>query len=265
MSDIRIYTKQGLIDAIAVIRDRGWIRNESRQGNAGAIGNMLEDLLGIAENNLPIPNAAEWELKVARKKANPLTTLRHLEPSPRAISFVPSLFLPLYGWGHSLAGVKYPLSEMSFRQTMNAKSPTDRGFRINVNDVEKRIEVSFDASVVNARHTEWLTNVEARVGLGELAPQPYWGFQDLNHAIGTKLNNLFYVIGQKKMIEGEEHFRYDNLMILKGFSFLQFLELMRQGDILVDIDARTGHNHGTKFRIRQGRIALLYAEADPIF
>ncbi|MDH4262220.1 MAG: MvaI/BcnI family restriction endonuclease [Spirochaetia bacterium] len=36
----------------------------SRAGNHCGIGNTLEDLLGITENNLPIPNAAEWELKL---------------------------------------------------------------------------------------------------------------------------------------------------------------------------------------------------------
>ncbi|HAB54736.1 MAG TPA: hypothetical protein DCE80_21595 [Ignavibacteriales bacterium] len=28
--------------------------------------------------------------------------------------------------------------------------------------------------------------------------------------------------------------------------------------MLVDFDARTGHNHGTKFRIKQNKLPLLY-------
>ncbi len=43
---------------------------------------MLEDLLGIEENNLPIPNAAEWELKAQRANTSALTTLFHIEPQP---------------------------------------------------------------------------------------------------------------------------------------------------------------------------------------
>jgi len=31
-------------------------------------------------------------------------------------------------------------------------------------------------------------------------------------------------------------------------------------EIIVDFDARTGHNHGTKFRIRQGRWRDLYSD-----
>jgi hypothetical protein len=43
----------------------GWIP-DNRPGNIGGVGNTLEDLLGIEENNLPILNASEWELKCQR-------------------------------------------------------------------------------------------------------------------------------------------------------------------------------------------------------
>lgn len=32
----------------------------------------------------------------------------------------------------------------------------------------------------------------------------------------------------------------------------------KEGNILIDFDTRTGHNHGTKFRIRQNAIPMLY-------
>jgi hypothetical protein len=57
-----IFTKQSLIQKLGAIAGMGFVRN-GRHGNHGGAGNTLEDLLGIEENNLPIPNAAEWELK----------------------------------------------------------------------------------------------------------------------------------------------------------------------------------------------------------
>ena len=57
-----IYTKPALIARLIEISSMGFVPN-ARRGNHGGIGNTLEDLLGIKENNLPIPNAAEWELK----------------------------------------------------------------------------------------------------------------------------------------------------------------------------------------------------------
>ena len=53
---MKTYTKDSLIQELVNIRNREWIEN-LRSGNAGSIGNTLEDLLGIEENNLPIPNA----------------------------------------------------------------------------------------------------------------------------------------------------------------------------------------------------------------
>src|SRR5205823_9794936 len=95
--NVKIYTKATLIEKLKAIAQQGWIPN-ARHGNVGGIGNTLEDLLEIKENNLPIPNAAEWELKAQRLHTFSLTTLFHTEPSPRAIGFVPQVLLPKYGW-----------------------------------------------------------------------------------------------------------------------------------------------------------------------
>ena len=53
-----IFTKEQLIEYLCEIRQMGWIRN-ARPGNVGGIGNTLEDLLGIKENNLPLANTSE--------------------------------------------------------------------------------------------------------------------------------------------------------------------------------------------------------------
>jgi len=99
---MKTYSKETLIEALKEIRNQGWIPN-ARPGNDGGIGNTLEDLLGIQENNLPIPNATEWELKTQRADTGSLTTLLHTEPSPTALRFVPSRLLPIYGWRHQKA------------------------------------------------------------------------------------------------------------------------------------------------------------------
>ena len=114
---MEIYTKETLVTRLKEISAMGWIPN-ARPGNAGGVGNTLEDLLGIEENNLPIANAAEWELKCQRSRISSLITLFHMEPSPRALKFVPRILLPNYGWPHEEAGTKYPADEMSFRQTI---------------------------------------------------------------------------------------------------------------------------------------------------
>jgi hypothetical protein len=62
---MKLLSKAELINRLKEIEMMGWIAN-ARPGNVGGVGNTLEDLLGITENNLPIPNAAEWELKCQR-------------------------------------------------------------------------------------------------------------------------------------------------------------------------------------------------------
>lgn len=256
---MKIYTKEALIEKLKEISKMGWIPN-GRHGNSGGIGNTLEDLLGIEENNLPIPNAAEWELKAQRLNCSSLTTLFHIEPSPRAIGFVPKVLLPKYGWPHQEAGKKYSGEEMSFRQTIHGASHSDRGFIVKIDRKERKILISFDASKVAPKHAEWLKSVKERVGLGELNPQPYWGFDDLEHKAGTKLLNCFYVQADVKIDKKKELYNYTKVTMLQKFDFEGFLKALEEAKILVDFDARTGHNHGTKFRLRQNCLPDLYGK-----
>ncbi len=213
-------------------------------------------MLGIKENNLPIPNSAEWELKCHRLGESSLITLFHMEPSPRALRFMPRILLPLYGWKHQTIP-----NEMSFRQTVNGLTRTDRGFKIVVDHDEQKILLSFDVASVSEKHSEWLKSVEKRVGLHELDPQPYWGFDDLFHHAGTKLINCFYIRAKVKRENGKEFYWYKEIMILEKFDIRKFLEAIEEGYIFVDFDARTGHNHGTKFRIKEEKFPFLYKES----
>lgn len=260
---MKIFTKNELIAELRKIKNLGWIRN-NRPGNVGGVGNTLEDLLGIEENNLPIPNAAEWELKCQRENTTSLTTLFHIEPSPRALKFVPQIFLLKYGWPHDEAGEKYPDNEMSFRQTIGGKNRSDRGFKVVIDRRERKVLISFDSKAVDNRHKDWLKSVKKRIGLGELNPQPFWGFDDLFHKAGTKLHNCFYVIANSKMENGVEYFFYNKIMMLSNLSLEKFLQAIENNKILVDFDARTGHNHGTKFRMRQNALPELYETATEI-
>lgn len=168
VNTMTLYSKDELIAKFIELSEKGWVKNR-RMGNSGGVGNTLEDYLGIEENNLPIPNAAEWELKAQRKNTTSLVTLFHSEPSPRALKFVPCVLLPHYGWQHKEAGRKYPETEMSFRQTITCK-----------------------------------------------------------------------------------------------YSFKGFLDALESNNIYIDFDARSGHNHGTKFRMSESAWPLVYEKITPI-
>lgn len=261
-------SKKELILRIHNIAQQGWVRSVKDKPSDAAVGNTLERLLGITENNLPIPNAQEWELKAQRKTTNSLITLKHIEPSPRGCKVVTELLLPNYGWAHKEAGKKYPVDERSFRQTLRAGEYTNRGFTIVVDRDAGKIRVVFHSEHADLASDEirhWLDEVKARVGLAPLSPEPFWAFGDLDPLIAAKMRNCFYVVADTKIEQGCEQFKYESLYVLSSFSFERFLQAVESGDVLVDFDARTGHNHGTKFRLRQGAWPKLYDEVKCAF
>lgn len=267
---MKLYTKNGLIEAIREVSARGWhssVKNTIDTRNDGAVGNTLEALLGLDENNLPIPNMQEWELKGQRLHTSSLVTLKHIEPSPQCSKIVATVLLPLYGWKHKEAGRKYPTTERSFRSTTSAVTYTNRGFRLVLDRKQGKLRFVFDASQADGSNPEiatWLESVKRRVGLGPLNPEPYWGLDDLRYEIGAKVKNCFYVIADTRVEQGHEFFKYVKLLVLSGFSFDGFLKCIEKGVVLVDFDARTGHNHGTKFRIRQNHWQELYTSVEEI-
>ena len=265
---LKTISKEELIQDFKEIYAQGWIENK-RGNNDGAVGNTLEDLLHIPENNLPIPNAAEWELKAQRSNTTSLLTLFHMEPSPRALKVVNNILLPKYGWPSKQAGSRYNEDERSFRATLSTSAFSSRGFKVVVNDSERKVEIMFDSSKVIKDNTDWLQNINTLVGnINDFEIRPYWGFDDLFHKAGTKLINCFYVradvkrerIGNKNKV----FFLYDYVLKLSHFDQNRFIDAIRNGKVFFDFDARTHHNHGTKIRIHYNDIPLLYRNTEVV-
>jgi hypothetical protein len=254
----RLLTKQQVISLLQELAKSGWIKSH-RPLNAGGIGNTLDSLLGLPENNLPIQDTAQWEMKTHRIGSSALLTLFHMEPEPRAEKIVTSLLLPKYGWPD-----RSRKNELSFRQTLQATHSTDRGFRIHVDRTSEKVTVHFDKNLVDARHKEWLDTVANRGGLAELRPQPYWQFQDLFLKASVKLLNTFHVEAETRRTKKEEYFRLARVFVLQGFYPDHFVLAIEKGNLMVDFDARSHHNHGTKFRLRQKSVPNLYRYADLI-
>jgi hypothetical protein len=129
---------------------------------------------------------------------------------------------------------------------------------VKIDRKNRKVLISFDKTKASENQKDWLDSVENRIGLGELDPQPYWGFDDLEHKAGTKLLNCFYVQADVKIEDKKEYYKYSKVMMLQKFNFDAFLQELEDGNVLVDFDARTGHNHGTKFRLRQNCFPNLY-------
>lgn len=180
-----------------------------------------------------------------------------MEPLPR--SLVPRYLLPRYGWPDQKR-----VNELSFRQTLYADRYTDRGFRVVVDRATQTIRIVFDSAHVAGHHGYWLQSVQTRTGLGPLNPQPYWNIQDLSLRVSTKMLNAFYVEVDTKRDGHNELFRIQSVHTLQGFNPAGFLDALEHGGGAVDFDARTHHNHGTKFRLREDFLPSLYAYVDRV-
>jgi hypothetical protein len=242
------WPKSHLIEKLTEIRDMGYVPSKRSTSNVGAVGNTLEELLGVKENNLPIANlGGRWELKaqVISKNQKSYLTFLHNEPYPREANIVSEILLPKYGWPS-----KSHANEMSFRGTLSGNRYTNRGFKIDVNRIEERVYIDFNCDEVkkSKKEYEWLAEVERRAGLGQITPQPHWTFATMKEVL-AKCQNLVYVVASKKKIGSDDYFHYYDANIFHSLVFDKFIEGLENGIILADFDARTTHNHGTKLRI----------------
>jgi hypothetical protein len=99
----------------------------------------------------------------------------------------------------------------------------------------------------------------------EITPQPYWELNKIEEKAQRKISNTIYVHAESRKRKEFEEFRYDKAVLYEGLDFERFKKGLSNGEIFVDFDARTGHNHGTKFRVKQGTLEKFYARKEKIF
>lgn len=248
------FTLTKLAEDMKRVQEMGAIKSH-RPGNDGGVGNTLEDLLGIKENNIPLTDIGPVEIKSHREGSTSLLTLFHFDPLPRigGRSFVQKL-VENYGWPH-----KSLQNEKSFRLTLNGERFVDRGFNVVVDRDRRIVLIHFDHTRTDPRHSEWLESVEKRVSLGEMEPAPYWTFSGLENRASSKIGQkVLYVTAEATMRGEDEYLQYHRALLLEGFNLNSFIDLIQNGTIYIDFDARTGHNHGTKFRIRPDNLPVMY-------
>jgi len=227
------------IEKLKAIKEMGYIKTH-RPGTTG-IGKTLEDLLGIVENNIPGPNAVMIELKSARKNVSSMLTLFTKSPLPRKAN---SVLLQRFGY-ESARGNK----RKELHTTVNA---------IRYNQLKGKPGFKIDIQIDRIN----LINTQNEI-LG------YWGKETLKDYFQRKLPKLLYVKAQTKGRGSNEEFWFNEAWLLSGFSFDNFLNLLREGTILVDIrigqypDGRP-HDHGTGFRVFPDKLDLCFENRERI-
>ena len=99
---------------------------------------------------------------------------------------------------------------------------------------------------------------------------PYWEKQELEIAFNRKYpQNLLYVKADSKGSGKNEEFHYNEAWLMNGFDFDNFIKLLKEGKILVDIrigqypDGRS-HDHGTGFRVFPDNLDLCFSNREKV-
>lgn len=227
-----------LIRRLREVKEMGYVKTH-RAGNTG-IGKTLEDLLGIEENNVPGPNAAEIELKSARKNVSSMLTLFTKSPLPRGAN---SVLLEKFG---------YPSKQGSWRKELHT---TVNAVRYNQLRGEPGFKIEIGEDRVNL------------VSFGEVVG--YWDRETLRRSFERKLRKLLYVKAESRGSGLGEEFWFNEAWLLSGFDFDNFISLLKEGTVFVDIrigqypNGRT-HDHGTGFRIFPDKLDLCFSHRERI-
>lgn len=226
-----------LIRKLRAIKEMSYLKTH-RAGTTG-IGKTLEDLLGITENNVPGPNATMVELKSARRNVSSMLTLFTKSPLPRGAN---SILLDRFGY-ESASGNKRLETTVNAIEYNRVKGRS--GFKINIQ--KDRIN---------------LVTVKREV-VG------YWDKEILKNSFERKLPKLLYVKAETRGKGSDEEFWFNEAWLLRGFNFDNFIRLLKEGVILVDIrigqypDGRP-HDHGTGFRVFPDKLDLCFSHREKI-
>ena len=222
-----------LIEKLHSIKQMGWVKTH-RAGTTG-IGKTLEDLLGIKENNIPGPNAHRIELKAGRKSVSSMLTLFTKSPLPPRAN---SILLEQFGYPSSKKGgtkrLETTVSAIDYNQVKGEK-----GFKIDIQDDEVRL-IDMNGKVLG-----------------------YWTEEILRNSFERKLPKLMYIKAEARGRGSAEEFWFNEGWLLSVFDYERFIQLLKEGVILVDIrigqylDGRT-HDHGTAFRILPDKLDMCF-------
>ncbi|MGQ9848134.1 MAG: MvaI/BcnI family restriction endonuclease [Bacteroidales bacterium] len=228
-----------IIKKLNQIKKKGYVRTH-RAGNTG-IGKTLEDLLGIQENNIPGPNAKMIELKSARKNASSMLTLFTKSPLPKKAN---SVLLQKFG---------YPSKRGNNKKELHT---TVSAIKFNLLKGKIGLKIDIQKDKINLISSD-----------GEILG--YWNKETLKNSFERKLPQLLYVKADSRGKGSNEEFWFNEAWLLSGFDFNNFVFLLQEGTILVDIrigqypDGRP-HDHGTGFRVLPAKLDLCFKYREKI-
>lgn len=224
-----------LIKRLEILKQKKFIET-SRRGPTG-IGHLVETELGLSETNIAIPDiGGRVELKATRRSVNSLITLFTFN---RAVwKFKQKEIIEKYGYWDE------EQQRQALYNIVNAKTPNTQGFYL-VSDKQRNLIILRNTHE-DANIAEWSTYVIA----GKFM---------------TKLDRLLLIFADSNVINGKEHFHFNEAYIFEEPTAEKFLEAFDKCELMIDIRMHLKpsggvRNHGTGFRISEKNLGFLYAK-----
>lgn len=227
-----------LIKKLSEIKSEGFIK--THRAHDTGIGKTLEDLIGIQENNLRLPDVGEIELKSKRINSQSMLTIATKAPQPRGINRI--LF----------ERYKYKDIEGCYclHSTVYGSRYNPQGFRI-----------VFRNDKLELQNRE---NIEA-----------YWPITIFEDVLKSKSDKIVLVFAETEGEKGreDEKFHFIEAHLLSNLNINKFKNAIEEDKLKIDIrigffksGKREGkyHDHGTGFRINKRDILYLYDNFEQI-
>ncbi len=202
------------------ISQKGWIKS-NRAHNTG-IGKTLEDCLGLAENNIALPDFGVMELKSQRIGTISMMTLFTKKPEGTTNAEILSKF--------GYPDPEYPKHKILHQTIANGKKNA-RGFHCQIDEKNGKLLIMRNKKTLGYYTLEFLK-------------------QKAVEKIG---NGLILVFADCKKINKQEYFYYKEAWLLKNIDPTNFLNLSKY-DIRIGVyrsgkNAGKPHDHGSAFRL----------------
>lgn len=223
-----------LKERLSTLKQRGYVAS-LRRGDTG-IGYTLETLLGIAENNLQLPDLGEIELKSQRRGVTSRITLFTFNRGAWQIRQTD--VIERYGY-YDTNG------RLSLYSTTNS-TPNSQGLYTKI-----------EGEHVGLYHLD-----------GTLIAR--WAGEGLARTFDEKMPALVAVYADTRLnSDDREEFWFNEAYLLRQPSAGNILELIRNDTIVVDIrmhinDRGSVRNHGTGFRIDEGFLSLCFGSREKL-
>lgn len=210
----------------AKVKEKGWVKSQ-RKGPTG-IGQTLENLLGIDENNIALPDLGTIELKAHRIGSSSMITLFTF--NRKAWKMNPLSAIKKYG-------TKDKDSRLGMYFTMS-RTPNSVGLFLNV-----------DQTTISVRHVS-----------GEVIAE--WQLETLAERFMQKTPGLVLVSAFSEMRGDSEWFKYERAQLLTETTMDIIRNQLISGNILVDLrlhdKGTSARNHGTGFRATEDKLTYLF-------